>query len=169
MYRCEHALSAALCIALLPFAVWDELRAKQTELAIAQRSCIRYCPNVSCRALMHISAICECREADERPTRRSFNAVCRECRYHFCAHCRRAAHWPADCDAAAAFELLLVKRRDDAADSLVKIEYVYVARVKRCPNCREPIEKKSGCNHMVCRYSFAVLRLFGHRIECTSS
>ena len=107
---------------------------------------------MSCHALLHIAAICECRGVTERPTRQSFNAVCHVCRYHFCVRCRRVAHWPADCDAANAFESLLVKRRDDTADSLVKIEYVYVARVKRCPNCREPIEKKSGCNHMICRY-----------------
>ena len=147
MYRCNHTLSAAFCIALLPFAVWDELRAKQTELAIAQRSCIRYCPNVSCHALLHIAAICECRGVSERPTRQSCNAVCDVCRYHFCVLCRRVAHWPADCDAANAFESLLVKRRDDKADSLVKIEYVYVAHVKRCPNCREPIEKKRMQSH----------------------
>ena len=149
-------MPSALCIALLPLSEWQELRAKQTELAIAQRSCVRYCPNVRCRALLHCAgAECECREAREPSTRRPANVVCDKCRYHFCLRCGKPAHWPAACGDAAAFESMLVSRADDLSDLLDDTVHFYMARVKRCPSCRQPMEKNSGCQHMKCRLAFS--------------
>lgn len=146
-------MPSGLCAALLPLSDWQELLTKQTELAIAQRSCVRYCPNVRCRSLLHCDAadVCECRAASELSARRPVSVVCAKCRYHFCVRCGKPGHWPAACADAAAFESMLVSRADDLSDLLDDSVHFYMARVKRCPSCRQPMEKNSGCQHMKCR------------------
>ncbi|KAI3943172.1 hypothetical protein MKW92_015931 [Papaver armeniacum] len=65
-----------------------------------------------------------------------------ECTYSFCWNCSKEAHRPADC---STMEKWVLKNSDEAEN----VTWILV-NSKPCPNCKRPIEKGVGCNHMVC-------------------
>ncbi|WVZ49970.1 hypothetical protein U9M48_001276 [Paspalum notatum var. saurae] len=76
------------------------------------------------------------------------------CLHQFCLRCAEEAHRPVPCgkvraknssDAETA-NWLLAKNSSDAETA-----NWLLANTKHCPECRRPIEKNQGCNHMTCR------------------
>lgn len=94
-------------------------------------------------------------------------AICTECRYTFCKRCRKVYHAQRFCDDEE--DLNALKRERDRLkskldeygiirneESRMIMEALSEARMQTttrlCPNenCRVPIEKNLGCDHMVC-------------------
>lgn len=69
--------------------------------------------------------------------------TCPDCGFPFCGVCRAVSHRPASCAEFQSWDA----RIQNGGASLAKIMNV----TKPCPECRERIEKNSGCNHMTCR------------------
>lgn len=70
------------------------------------------------------------------------DVICTPAGHVFCFACGLTAHQPASCKEAAAWVL---KRKDDGGN----LAYLR-AHTKRCPKCKQTIEKNGGCNHMIC-------------------
>merc|ERR1739848_632876 len=69
--------------------------------------------------------------------------VCDVCQEATCFTCGQAYHCPATCDQVAHWE---EKSQDDS-----ETKNWLQANTKPCPQCKTPIEKDNGCNHMKCR------------------
>ncbi|XP_026397164.1 probable E3 ubiquitin-protein ligase ARI8 [Papaver somniferum] len=65
-----------------------------------------------------------------------------ECTYSFCWNCSKEAHRPVDC---GTMEKWILKSNDESEN----VRWILV-HSKPCPNCKRPIEKDVGCNHMTC-------------------
>ncbi|KAI3859199.1 hypothetical protein MKX03_034603 [Papaver bracteatum] len=65
-----------------------------------------------------------------------------ECTYTFCWNCTKEAHRPVDC---GTMEKWILKNSDESEN----VTWI-LAHSKPCPNCKRPIEKGIGCNHMTC-------------------
>jgi len=76
-----------------------------------------------------------------------FDVDCKEvkcsCKKEFCPSCREDVHRPCPCDIAFKW----IEKNNSESENLHWI----IAKTKRCPKCRAPIEKTQGCNHMTCR------------------
>lgn len=66
-----------------------------------------------------------------------------KCGFVYCIRCLQAGHRPCPCDVAEAW----VQKATSEAENMQWI----LAKTKKCPKCRVPIEKNQGCNHMTCR------------------
>ncbi|KAI3859200.1 hypothetical protein MKX03_034604 [Papaver bracteatum] len=72
-----------------------------------------------------------------------------ECTHSFCWYCSKEAHLPVDC---STMEKWILKNNDESEN----VTWI-LAHSKPCPNCKRPIEKSVGCNHMrctVCQFRF---------------
>lgn len=65
-----------------------------------------------------------------------------ECGFLVCSRCGDAAHDPVGCSELKAWNLLNESGRDDASLALI------LKRYKRCPKCKNAIEKNAGCDHV---------------------
>jgi len=65
------------------------------------------------------------------------------CDYVYCIRCLQPGHRPCPCDVAETW----IEKATSEAENMQWI----LAKTKKCPKCRVPIEKNQGCNHMTCR------------------
>lgn len=64
------------------------------------------------------------------------------CGYDYCSRCNSQRHHPCSCEVAK-------KWIDKESSEKENLKWI-VAKTKRCPGCRIPIEKNQGCNHIIC-------------------
>jgi len=137
---------------LLPFPEFLQILKNQNDISIAMDRSYKYCPNSKCSSLLkltnglHISL--KMRKQDRSTKVRPVNIICPICNNNFCVECDKPAHWPASCEDAEWF----IKESAKLINQVYEAAY-YVARVKKCPQCKMPMEKNEGCQHMTCRCS----------------
>ncbi|KAK2986165.1 hypothetical protein RJ640_008848 [Escallonia rubra] len=91
----------------------------------------KWCPFPGCGCAIELDAGSE-----------SYDLNCL-CSHSFCWNCMEEAHRPVDCDTRAKWILR-------SSDEESKNKDWMITRSKPCPECKKPIEKNQGCNHMVC-------------------
>lgn len=64
------------------------------------------------------------------------------CGFEWCWKCSLEYHVPVSCDLARQWK----EKNSSESENVTWI----LANTKPCPNCRKPIEKNQGCNHMTC-------------------
>lgn len=96
-----------------------------------ENKAIKWCPAPDCKFCV------------ENPSLVSRPVLCR-CGYLYCFKCCREDHRPCDCPTAESWT------SKNAAES-ANTKWILV-NTKKCPQCRHPIEKNQGCNHMTCRH-----------------
>ena len=81
------------------------------------------------------------------------------CNTQWCFDCGKEPHWPATCEQTADYIEEAVKRGNintkSGATNLA--HFPSWRNTKKCPKCRNAIEKNEGCIHMtcpICRYEF---------------
>lgn len=108
---------------------------------------LSWCPGPDCNSVAHASLI-DCQQADLKRS-----VECSQCSTCFCFSCGSDPHEPANCDDFAEWNRIFGSS-----------QYWVKKNAKPCPNCKAPIEKNQGCNHMrcsMCRHDFCWLCL-GH-------
>jgi ariadne-1 len=89
----------------------------------------RYCPAPGCSFIAEYSNM-------------SVHEIQCLCGFLFCFACGEESHRPASCEYVKEWNM------KNSAES-ENINWI-LANTKQCPNCRKPIEKNQGCNHMTC-------------------
>ncbi len=69
---------------------------------------------------------------------------CKNCKNRQCFCCNNEDHYPITCEQ---LNLWMEKDRNEG----LTMNWI-VANTKKCPECRNPIEKNQGCRHMKCKY-----------------
>eukprot|EP01130_Rhizamoeba_saxonica_P016912 TRINITY_DN7918_c0_g6_i1.p1 TRINITY_DN7918_c0_g6~~TRINITY_DN7918_c0_g6_i1.p1 ORF type:complete len:643 (+),score=141.50 TRINITY_DN7918_c0_g6_i1:44-1930(+) len=93
---------------------------------------IRWCPSPNCEAAVYEPIV----EGD------CFVGIC-ECGIEFCWKCGLDNHAPASCEDVEEF-----LSRGDSED--LKTKKWLQENTKKCPQCKNPIQKNDGCFHMTC-------------------
>ncbi|KAH9402852.1 E3 ubiquitin-protein ligase arih1 [Tyrophagus putrescentiae] len=91
---------------------------------------VRWCPKPACG---HVVKVEHC----------AFKQVQCVCKAVFCFACGADWHYPLRCD-------LMTKWQKKCSDDSETFNWI-AANTKDCPQCKMPIEKNGGCNHMWCR------------------
>jgi len=99
---------------------------------IQARSDLQMCPAADCENIQRFLL----------PVKQLSDIVC-NCKHVYCARCLQDGHRPCPCDVA---DVWIAKATSEAEN----MQWI-VARTKKCPKCRVPIEKNQGCNHMTCK------------------
>lgn len=107
---------------------------------------IKWCPAPDCNYAVDFVGFAAAATASGSG---NYDVYCR-CSYGFCWNCNEETHRPVDCETAARW---ILKNKDESqSDNWILVN------TKPCPECRRPIEKSLGCNHMTCsqpcRYEF---------------
>eukprot|EP01017_Pseudomicrothorax_dubius_P027805 TRINITY_DN3249_c0_g1_i11.p1 TRINITY_DN3249_c0_g1~~TRINITY_DN3249_c0_g1_i11.p1 ORF type:complete len:232 (-),score=29.22 TRINITY_DN3249_c0_g1_i11:83-778(-) len=97
------------------------------------------CPSNDCMGIIPLRV--EEQKSDEDPSLMRF--FCHSCKEDICTRCRTRYHQNLTCEQQC---------KISAAD---KEFNDYILRgdpsIRRCPNCNVVIQKKNGCNHVICR------------------
>ena len=136
---------------LLPFPTFLQIIDYQKDIRIAMDRRFKYCPNNQCTSLLRVNGqIISQKEGKLQTINKNHpaNIICPNCYNNFCFECDKPAHWPASCEDAEWF----IKESAKLINQVYEAAY-YVARVKKCPQCKMPMEKNEGCQHMTCRCS----------------
>lgn len=80
-------------------------------------------------------------------------ATCPRCGQEFCGRCGDQKHEGISCDSLKAW-----RQQNDAEESFE--ELMEQQQWRRCPRCRAPSERESGCNFMQCRSSICRKRTY---------
>ena len=98
-----------------------------------------------------------CNKACQSNTGRTVGVQC-ECQTNFCFTCQKATHRPLPCEMLEKWEKEVQRKQDNLNEAWIK------GNAKLCPNCKVPIQKNEGCNHIkcaACQYMFCWLCMGG--------
>ncbi|KAI3834647.1 hypothetical protein MKX03_005987, partial [Papaver bracteatum] len=142
LLRCpDPPCNAAVCQDMVYKFVSDEVKKKYSDYLLrsyieGSRS-IKWCPGPGCGSAIQFVHDTE-----------NYDVTC-ECTYSFCWNCTEEAHHPVECITVEKWNF----KNSNEAENVTWI----LAHSKPCPNCKRPIEKNQGCNHMfcsMCKFSF---------------
>ncbi|KAI9065642.1 hypothetical protein FKP32DRAFT_1623772 [Trametes sanguinea] len=126
--RCAHPISLSIAQRLLSTEEFDAIvHAAFTSYVQEHPKEFHYCPTPDCPQVYRKLA---------RKTKSALQ--CPSCLVRICPHCDMEYHESASC-----------QDRDPEAEMLFE-EWKTGRDVKDCPNCKVPIERSAGCNHMTC-------------------
>ncbi|XP_037640320.1 ankyrin repeat and IBR domain-containing protein 1-like [Sebastes umbrosus] len=126
---------------------------------------IRWCPQAGCERAVRLSTGGPGSSASDSLSFPLLRAPAVDCGkgHLFCWECQGEAHEPCDCDT---WKLWLQKVTEMRPDELAGVSEAYedaanclwlLSNSKSCANCKSPIQKNEGCNHMQCakcKYDF---------------
>lgn len=107
----------------------DLLKKIKLENFVEDSQQLRYCPAPGCQYVAKNTLL----------GRRDIQCMCN---FQFCFACGEESHRPAFCSEVLEW---LLKNLSESEN----VTWI-IANTKPCPNCKKPIEKNQGCNHMYC-------------------
>ena len=99
-----------------------------------KNSKVKWCPAPNCEYAVEVHAVVS--------GNATLEVVCK-CSYAFCWNCLEESHRPIHCDTVRKWVAMI---NDGESQS----KYWVLGNSKPCPKCKRPIEKNSGCMHMMC-------------------
>ncbi|KAM4580905.1 ankyrin repeat and IBR domain-containing protein 1-like isoform 1-T2 [Odontesthes bonariensis] len=126
---------------------------------------IRWCPEAGCERAVRLNTQGPGSSTSDALSFPQLRAPAVDCGkgHLFCWECRGEAHEPCDCET---WKLWLQKVNEMKPEELAGVSEAYedaanclwmLTNSKACANCRSPIQKNEGCNHMQCakcKYDF---------------
>ncbi|KAL8566252.1 hypothetical protein ACOMHN_046753 [Nucella lapillus] len=145
-YKCETTVDPIMLMSLVPHAVYSRWQQRLQSQTVESSGEWTWCPNARCgRLARNPHAKMGRRKGKDQ---RGLPVAC-QCQRQWCLHCAQDAHWPITCPQFASYTKML---RQNGEENGIKSTFLEITsvRVKRCPNCRYPIEKSGGCSYMQC-------------------
>lgn len=104
-----------------------------TDAYVLSNRTMSWCPAPGCPKALSISSF-------------TYPGVTCSCDNSFCMSCHDSYHDPVTCDLLKKWQKIIKYGKDEHASN----EWIE-KNSKPCPQCKTPIEKNGGCNHMTCR------------------
>uniref|UniRef100_A0A7N5ZW02 Ankyrin repeat and IBR domain-containing protein 1 n=1 Tax=Anabas testudineus TaxID=64144 RepID=A0A7N5ZW02_ANATE len=162
------------CYQLVPVEVIESVVSKEMDRRYLQfdikafvenNPAIRWCPEAGCERAVRLNAQGPGTSTSDPLSFPLLQAPAVDCgRGHlFCWECRGEAHEPCDCET---WKMWLQKVTEMRPEELAGVSEAYedaanclwlLTNSKPCANCKSPIQKNEGCNHMQCakcKYDF---------------
>ncbi|KAI3995478.1 hypothetical protein MKX01_029227 [Papaver californicum] len=135
MLRCpDPPCNAAVCQDIVHRFICDEGKKKYSgyflRSYIEDNRSIKWCPGPGCGSAIQFVDDSE-----------NCDITC-ECSHSFCWNCTEEAHHPVECSTVEKWNF----KNTNEGDNIIWI----LAHSKPCPQCKRPIEKNQGCNHIHC-------------------
>ena len=132
--RCSGVLNPQYCKPILPNKVLDWWEKALSESVIPEENKF-YCPFYDCSALL----ISE----NDHKSEVIAQCICPHCNRIICVQCKTPWHQEMSCEK--------FQKLKDSDDELM-FDLANRRKWKKCPLCKQFIEKSEGCNHMKCRW-----------------
>jgi len=160
-YDCLELVPMSVIRTLLPEEMYQKYQKFGIEKFVTGKTDIKWCPYPGCERAVQIpinnlaenndvqdAAVSDTKEVDSR------NVDC-GVGHFFCWSCSKVAHDPCTCEVWAEWEKEVAKQVGDKRSAQKAAERVsddvWVGEnCKPCPNCKSPIYREDGCNHMTC-------------------
>ncbi|XP_077978497.1 uncharacterized protein LOC144433953 [Glandiceps talaboti] len=137
-YKCKEMVDLVTLMSVMTVSQYYNYTRQQSESKLNSKLNYQWCPSSKCGRIVQFDQTCQ-------STSVSVNCDCGKL---WCSECKEEAHWPATCDQATTYRDLRKNNGDDNSHTSPLISYV---KVKKCPECRHPMEKNGGCPNMTCR------------------
>jgi len=129
--KCRRPVERSEIKARLNNEMWEKFNKFYTQAQLSLNPNTRWCPTPDCESVMIGS-------------KEQSRLKCPKCGHEICFRCNHDWH-TGTCERAARGVVGI------AADRAMFGAYAMVANIKACPQCRAPIAKDDGCNHMTCQ------------------
>ncbi|XP_029957899.1 ankyrin repeat and IBR domain-containing protein 1 [Salarias fasciatus] len=162
------------CYQLVPVEVIESVVSREMDRRYLQfdikafvenNSAIRWCPEAGCERAVRLSTQGPGTSTSDPLSFPLLRAPAVDCGkgHLFCWECRGEAHEPCDCET---WKMWLQKVTEMKPEELAGVSEAYedaanclwlLTNSKSCANCKSPIQKNEGCNHMQCakcKYDF---------------
>ena len=132
-HLCNTAVSSHLVHTLCPSDIYSNYMMYLTRNFIETSTNMRWCPSPGCNK---VASVAEHADLD-------ITITCNGCDSEFCFRCGSASHAPLTCELLGRWNL---KCADESEN------YLWIVNnTKKCPKCKQRIEKNGGCMHMTCK------------------
>uniref|UniRef100_A0A3P8XEI3 Ankyrin repeat and IBR domain-containing protein 1 n=1 Tax=Esox lucius TaxID=8010 RepID=A0A3P8XEI3_ESOLU len=162
------------CFQLVPVEVIESVVSREMDKRYLQfdikafvenNPAIRWCPRAGCERAVRLSSQGPGSSSSDPFSLPLLRAPAVDCGkgHLFCWECQGEAHEPCDCDT---WKMWLAKVTEMRPQELAGVSEAYedaanclwlLTNAKPCANCKSPIQKNEGCNHMQCakcKYDF---------------
>ncbi|KAI1299305.1 Ankyrin repeat and IBR domain-containing protein 1 [Halotydeus destructor] len=168
-FNCMHFVQIELIEKVLPTQLTQKFLQFDLNTFVDSNPEIKWCPEPGCERAVRLNddTIHDLWLTESAPSwnRLPDISIAVDCgsNHYFCWGCLDTAHAPVSCDLWAKWKAKMAdlkvediqmtySKTDEAASNLWVVKYA-----KLCPNCKAPIQKIEGCNHMrcsKCRFEF---------------
>ena len=160
-YDCSELVPTSVIVTLLPEEIYQKYQKFGIEKFVTGKTDIKWCPHPGCERAVQIPVNNPTEDNDvQDPATKSDKKIDSrnvDCGvgHFFCWSCSKTAHDPCTCEVWEEWEKELAERVDDKRSAQKAAERmsddVWVGQnCKPCPNCKSPIFREDGCNHMTC-------------------
>jgi len=129
--NCEHLCTHGEIRFLLPEHLFNKFLDFSKIALINKDPEMRWCPTPNCG------------NAVKRKKKGSSKMECSACNFQFCFECGDSYHEDVTCEQHQ--KMLDIEKKTDPRFKIWQMHHS-----KPCPNCKAPIQKNGGCNHMYC-------------------
>ncbi|PRP75912.1 hypothetical protein PROFUN_15365 [Planoprotostelium fungivorum] len=135
-YKCEMMMDVAtIASTAISDDTWRKLCEFSQQEFVDEAEEYRWCVTKNCGKVIH-------------STKARVMIHC-TCHNVYCFACGADYHWPATCEQNAWYQK---QYSSGKVSSTIAEDEAFIRRFTRpCPECRAPIEKDGGCNHMSCK------------------
>ena len=161
-YDCSELVPMSVIQTLIPEEIYQKYQKFGLDKFVTGKSDIKWCPHPGCERAVHVPAnpaednTQGAAAASDVPEKKieSRNVDC-GVGHFFCWSCSKTAHDPCTCEVWAEWEKEVAEQVNDKkgvqrAAERVSDDVWVGENCKPCPNCKSPIYKDDGCNHMTC-------------------
>ena len=128
-FQCSLKIPESMVLKYLTGELLEKYSRLKCNNFILMNPMYRWCPAPGCNGIAEYSNM-------------GLHEIVCGCGYIFCFSCGEEAHRPTSCNLVKEW---IIKNTAESEN----ITWI-LANTKQCPNCRKPIEKNQGCNHMTC-------------------
>ena len=161
-YDCSELVPMSVIQSLIPEEIFQKYQKFGLDKFVNSKSDIKWCPHPGCGRAVQVPVSSTEDDTQGAAAALDVNSQNKYSRnvdcglgHFFCWSCSKTAHDPCTCEVWAQWEKEIAEQVSDKQDVQRAAESVsndvWVGQnCKPCPNCKSPIYKDAGCNHMIC-------------------
>ena len=154
-HECDKEVDTATLVALMPYSYFIKYESYvyNTKLEVSREWA--WCQGLHGKCEQIIRATTKKPRPNDSINETLEDRICVtcSCKTQWCFDCGKEPHWPATCKQAAHFISEAMRRGHidySSGATNLALRPAYKVNVKRCPKCKNPMQKNGGCLHMVC-------------------
>ncbi len=148
-YKCNHRILPNFFELYCENGIFNKYKRYLTKNYMECKKGMQYCRGNCCQSvfiredMIHLMGTIEGEVKNCKNTCEDIFVECADCKNRQCFKCCNEEHYPITCIQLNSW----LERDKNEGQTMNWI----VVNTKKCPNCRNPIEKNQGCRHMKCK------------------